>query len=139
MSEAHMWSRIRDDVFKGKGFHVERVENKASLGTPDVSWAGGGKEGWIELKWVARWPVKGGPLALDHFTPQQRLWLTKRCLAGGRADVLLGVGSDDFLLFSGATAARVLGKLEYSALLSLCKTSILGGLDSNKLLEGILA
>lgn len=95
-----------------------RVENPALPGTPDVNYCcGEGKEGWIELKQVDAWPKRTGtPLRIPHFTPQQRVWLTRRRYKGGRAYVLLQV-SNDFLLFSGTVAAEILGDTTRSELI----------------------
>jgi len=104
MSEANYWGKVRPMLF---GWDPVRIENRAALGTPDVNHI----HGWIELKWMPKWPArKETPLVLDHFTPQQKAWLMRRCDAGGRAHVLLGVGGDN-LLFWGQTAAQHLGKL----------------------------
>lgn len=108
-----MWLRARKAL---GGLDPVRVENPAGPGTPDVNWGGECRftniqaEGWIELKWVRRWPTMHDTIVrLDHFTPQQRAWLLRRSARGGRVHVLLKVGQA-WLLFDGATAARVLGK-----------------------------
>lgn len=82
-----------------------RVENPACPGTPDVNYL----HGWVELKYAERWPPKGGPLRLDHFTKQQRVWHVRRTHAGGRSFVLLKVGETEWLLFKGEVAAARLG------------------------------
>ena len=82
------------------------VENPAWPGTPDVNYL----HGWIELKQLPEWPVRTNtPVQVEHFTPQQRIWLKKRCKAGGDAWLLLQV-KKEWLLFDGTTAAYVLGK-----------------------------
>lgn len=89
------------------------VENRVYPGTADVNYI----EGWVELKWLPRWP-KGcevDAVRVKHFTPQQRVWLRRRWRKGGRAYVLLQVGTD-WLLFDGATAADNLGKVTRSRL-----------------------
>lgn len=102
MSEAAMWDALRPLLH---GMDPVRVENPAVPGTPDVNY----KEGWIELKYADRWPPQGGPLRVDHFTKQQRVWLTRRRRAGGLAFLLLKVGEGEWLLFDGAVAAIALG------------------------------
>lgn len=103
MSESQMWEALRPLL---KPLHPVRVENPMLPGTPDVNIV----PGWIELKYAARWPSKGGPLRLDHFTKQQKTWLIRRRRAGGKAWVLLKVGAMEWLLFDGMHAALYLGK-----------------------------
>jgi hypothetical protein len=83
------------------------VENPAYPGTPDVNY----REGWIELKCMRRWPRNAdtSPVLIDHFTPQQRVWLARRSRKGGNVHLMLQVGQE-FLLFEGAVAAAVVGK-----------------------------
>ena len=90
------------------------VENPAHPGTPDVNYVGG----WIELKYLPAWPVKGGVLRIRHFTKQQRIWLERRWGAGGNAYLLLQVGTD-WMLFNGGDAARYLGKVGRKFLLKI--------------------
>lgn len=105
MSEDAMWDTLRP-VLVGAKLDPVRVENTVGSGTPDVNYT----EGWIELKFAKYWPKREAtPLRLDHFVPEQRAWLTKRRKAGGKAFVLLKVGSDEWLLFEGLCAALYLG------------------------------
>lgn len=97
-----MWDALRPLL---KGLDPVRVENPMQPGTPDVNT----RLGWIELKFAVEWPPRGGPLRLDHFTKQQRVWLTRRRRAGGNAKLLLKVGDSEWLLFDGTVAAVFLG------------------------------
>lgn len=80
------------------------VENAARPGTPDLNCI----SGWIELKRIYKWPVLKGPVRVQHFTVQQRLWLGRRAKAGGKCWLLLQV-KQDRLLLDGAWAAQHLG------------------------------
>lgn len=84
------------------------IENPAHPGTPDVNYI----EGWIELKWLRRWPRNAdvSPVLLEHYTQGQRVWHRRRARRGGRVFVLLQVGKE-WLLFKGDTAALNLGKV----------------------------
>ena len=104
MSEAGMWTAIRPVL---KALDPVRIESHMTSGVPDVNYA----HGWIELKYAARWPPRGGPLRLDHFTDNQRSWLLRRRASGGRAFLLLKVGKTEWLLFDGIAAAKYLGKV----------------------------
>lgn len=99
-----------------KPLHGFRVENPCLPGTPDVNCT----LGWIELKWIEKWPARTGtPVRVDHFTPQQRIFGQKRHRAGGLALLLLQVEStQDWLLFDGPTAARIVGHVPRAELLA---------------------
>lgn len=118
-----MWRALRPHLTV-PGWDAMRVENIVMTGVPDVHWIGnGGVSGWLELKSVSRWPARGGVLHLPHFTPQQRIWLLKRRMLNGRADLLLKVG-EQWLLFEGRRAGETIGKegrhgLEAAAVLVL--------------------
>lgn len=126
MSESNMWKALKP-LFESKGFDAHRIENKIELGTPDVNYL----HGWIELKYKSKWPARGGILIVPHFTELQRRWLDRRQKCGGRAFVLLKVNKE-WILFEGATGAKVLGHLRKEELLThalICTT------NKNKLLD----
>jgi hypothetical protein len=100
------------------------VENPAHPGTPDLNYL----HGWIELKCADAWPHRPTtPLRLPHFTPQQRVWLSRRHRAGGRAHLLLRVGmqsTDDrkagyeWLLFRAPVAVEIVGEVPRTTLIT---------------------
>jgi hypothetical protein len=94
------------------------VENGVGAGTPDVNYA----DGWIELKSIDRWPPKGGPLRVPHFTSGQRVWLVRRRRAGGEARLLLKVGND-WLLLDGTVAALRVGEATREELLEIAEAT----------------
>ena len=103
MSEQHMRQRV---VKALKKLDAWSVENPCRPGTPDVNFI----EGWIELKWRAEWPKRTTTVVrLPHFTPQQKLHLGRRWLKGGNAYLLLQV-AQDWLLFNGEEAAKIVGQ-----------------------------
>ncbi len=82
-------------------FDFQKHEDKYTEGIPDLSYAGYDVDGWIEVKYQERLPVRPGtPLRLDHpLTTAQRRWLRRRGReGGGRCFVLLGLGSGEVLL-----------------------------------------
>ncbi|AAT69507.1 gp31 [Alphaproteobacteria phage PhiJL001] len=105
MSEAGFWSSsVKPALF---GWDPIRIETPDRDGTPDVNHI----HGWLELKQVDSWPVREDtPLRVEHYTPQQRVWHKRRCLAGGRCQVLIKV-KNDILLLNGRVASDVLGHL----------------------------
>lgn len=92
------------------------VENPCLPGTPDLNYI----DGWIELKWLPRWPVhERSKVAVPHFTPQQRLFLNERWRKGGAVFLLLQVRTD-WLLFTGPAAAEHLGRVTRRELECVC-------------------
>lgn len=80
--------------------HMNRVENSIMEGMPDVEGCLLGRQFWIELKCEAR-PSNPRKKVRPKFRPAQLPWLKRRMAAGGRAFILLQVGS-------GASANRYL-------------------------------
>jgi len=110
-AEARLWQRMRPALLAA-GLDPVRVENPIHPGTPDVNLADGR---WIELKSVQAPVREDSILRVKHFTPQQRVWLFRRCRAvPGGALLLLEVRGDDgrgalWLLFDGDVASKVVG------------------------------
>lgn len=113
--------------------HAISIENGAGAGTPDVNYTGG----WLELKSMAEWPSDPiNVLEVPHFTAQQRLWLRKRHLAGGRVHMLLKV-ANDWLLIEGWHAAVHVGKSNRAMLIDVAERAWVGGLKEKELLEAL--
>lgn len=127
MSEATMRANVLDTL---RELDALAVENPIRPGTPDVNYV----EGWIELKWLRRWPkVKEGvAVKIDHYTPQQRRWLARRHRKGGAAFLLLQVGRD-WLLFRGDVAAEHVGRCSRARLFELAHRSWVNGLKREEL------
>lgn len=126
-------STMRGRVVRGlKSVHGIAVENPALPGTPDVNYTGG----WIELKWLRKWPVGSDTLVrFTEFSPQQRLWHVKRRMAGGVSWVLVQVASD-WLLLDGAVAAMNLDALTREGLYGVAEAST-DKFDGEELVEWI--
>lgn len=127
MTEQHMRQVVIDVL---RPLDPISVENSAYPGTPDVNYV----EGWIELKYAEAWPVRGGILRIDHFTPQQRVWLTKRARRGGNVFLLLQVGQQ-WLLFDGQTGAQRVGYEAREALEAVALRNWPKGLNKMELRE----
>ncbi len=69
--------------------HMQRIENAAGVGTPDVEGCLDGDCFWIELK-VAE---TANGLVRVHITPEQVFFLQTRKRAGGSAMLLVQVGT----------------------------------------------
>ena len=118
MSESAAWTALRPHL-NAAGLDPVRIEVKGALGVPDVNLT----TGWVEMKFKRNAP-KGveTKLEVDHFTIEQRAWLTRRWNArtgGRRAWVVLYVQHPKpiWLLIQGDRAARHLGRVPLGQLL----------------------
>ena len=101
--EVPLWEALRPR-FQSMGLDPHRVENALGVGTPDVNYV----YGWVELKHLDRWPVRGGVVRIPSLEKrkEQVAWLLRRWVSGGMAFLLLRVGSE-LLLFDGWTSRDV--------------------------------
>ncbi len=97
------------------GQDATSVENPACPGTPDIQFI----DGWIECKYLEDWPKREETtVRIEHFSPQQRVWLLRRSIACSRLQTERGIGwlvlyvakTREHLLFEGEDAARHLAK-----------------------------
>lgn len=90
--EARQWRYLRDQM--AGHWHVQRHEDKHSEDIPDVSFAARGVDGFLELKTLAKWPVKPNtPVRIAHLTGGQVNWMEERGAAGnGHVYLLLAIG-----------------------------------------------
>lgn len=97
------------------GQDATSVENPACPGTPDVQFI----DGWLELKYLETWPKRAETtVRIEHFTPQQRVWLLRRWVAEVNLRIpdphcwlLLYVAETrQHLLFDAKTASRRVAK-----------------------------
>lgn len=110
---------------------AKAIENPIGPGTPDVNYI----EGWIELKWLRRWPAKKDSVVpLPHFTIGQRRWLRNRYRKGGNAWLLLQCGPE-WLLFTGRDAHDYVGKLPREGLYKVSRVRWTRGLNGKELIE----
>lgn len=116
MSEANLWERTRDGMI-GR-WHAQRHEDKHSKGIPDVSYGIARRgDGWIELKYLDRYPTKPGPwdFKLDHFTPEQRNWLSSRAKHGtGRVFIMAQFGDRLTAIWQWAKLEPLLGRASFA-------------------------
>ena len=89
MSESNAWSTLKK-IFSTKD-RVNRVENVAGTGTPDVNYCVQGTEGWIELKAPKEPQRLTTPLfGSNHpLTQDQKNWWLKHNRARGRGYILI--------------------------------------------------
>lgn len=77
--------------------HVQAHEDKQVNFIPDLSFAVGGHDFWLEVKYCKEMPKTLGSIA--HYTRGQQEWLTNRNEAGGsRCYLLVGLPPCELLL-----------------------------------------
>ena len=112
--------------------HGIAVENPTLPGTPDVNYI----DGWIELKWLRNWPSRATTVAkLDHYTPQQKLWIRKRHKKGGKVFVMLQCKREWFLFKYPVT--NEIGELTREELIEKAYKYWPNGLKEKEFLECI--
>lgn len=79
--------------------HCQKHEDKYETGIPDLSYAIKGSSGWIELKYLKKWPKRGGPVQFKRFTSKQRNWLKKRGRHCYKCFLLAVVEKELFIFF----------------------------------------
>lgn len=130
MSEATSRKRV---VKALAGLHAVPVENPAQPGTPDVNCS----LGWIEQKWLRRWPTRDGtPVLIPHFTTRQRRWLRKRWETDRGAWLLLQV-QHEWLLFTGRIAHDYVGRVDRARLRVFAMNHWVSGLKDKELVEAL--
>jgi len=102
MDERGMWKGLQP-ILAYLSLDPVRVENGLDRGTPDANYT----HGWIELKYLERWPKRAETLVrLPKLTPWQCAWLKRRWAAGGLCWLIVRVGQEWFV-FSGWVAHSV--------------------------------
>lgn len=130
MAESALNKRLLEAL---RPFDPVRVENGACPGTPDIECT----LGWIESKYLERWPTRVPIVKCEHYTPQQRVWAIKRRFAGGRVFFMLQVGKD-YLLFHGDVAAKIVGHSTKEEMLKATIAHWEGRLCGNKAFVSVL-
>jgi hypothetical protein len=125
-------SDMRQRVIKAlRSLDAVSIENCVGNGTPDVNYIGG----WLELKSRDEWPKRAStPVRIEHFTPDQRVWLRRRRHRGGDVRMLLKV-ANDWLLIDGVDAAKHVGEATKEELFSIAEKVWENGLNEAELLE----
>lgn len=96
--ESSLWQRCKTGIktlaWQGHKLDVQRVENAATSGHPDIEGCIDGSQLWIELKSCAR-PVRRDTPIRPKKRQSQEIWHAARTKAGGRQHwILIQVGDD---------------------------------------------
>lgn len=97
MKEQKLWDAMRDGLLAVGGtkrVRLERIENLAGSGAPDVLALCDGVVTWCELKAVDALPLRPTTrvLGAEGLSLPQRNWHMSWHQAGGRALIIVGVG-----------------------------------------------
>ena len=97
MNEAGVWQTLKKGMMCS-GWHVTRIESSAGNGVPDVSYGIPGINGFIELKYIAKWPVKATTKVKLPLRPEQKHWIKARGSIAGNVWVFVRIEDTFFLL-----------------------------------------
>jgi hypothetical protein len=98
MNEHGFWDKVRGILKDPPQSDANHLSAETIAGTPDCLWAIRGKMGLLELKFNRSWPVRDDTLVDVAVTVEQRRYLERIAATGNRAQVLLGVEDEWFLL-----------------------------------------
>lgn len=119
--EGAFWDELRPKLMAVPGTDLCRVENGIIPGTPDLNGCLHRTDFWCELKCMptGKDSKKTGVFEIDHYTVNQRNWIRRRGLSGGRVSVMLKiVYPREYYLFQWPAAFHVLGKIPLAELRS---------------------
>lgn len=106
--EQRLWDRVRNNL-KKFGIHLERIENIAGEGIPDVMALCNGVMTMIELKAIAELPKRRTTRVLGDkgLSIAQKNWHLEWHRYGGRSLILIGIGSKQVFAIDGRFADSV--------------------------------
>ena len=95
MSEKALWQLLRENL----PLRMFRVENRVSVGMPDVHFVRNGIAGWFEMKYTK--DFRSGRRVSVGLKKHQHMWLKDYSNHGGLCWIILRVGRNWLLLFKG--------------------------------------
>ena len=101
MSEKGFWILLRNKL----PLKMYRVENKVMKGMPDIHYIKDGKSGWIELKYINKWPKKR--IAIG-FKLNQAIWAKDYTSRGGKSWILIRAERGHIILIKGKNNLKML-------------------------------
>ena len=103
MNEAGFYQKIRKKILAAFPLaRIDRIENALSSGLPDVSACIAGKDVWLELKYVDKWPARATTKVLNRYglRPEQINWHIRQTVADGNAFILVGIERESYVVDS---------------------------------------
>jgi hypothetical protein len=101
MSEASLWALIKINL----ALKMYRVESRVTAGIPDIHYITPRGSGWIELKYIKEFPMKGKMQI--GLRKAQFIWHKTYALHGGKSWIILRVGRNSLLLLRGKDAEKI--------------------------------
>lgn len=121
----------------GLKWDVQSHEDRYSEGIADLSYGYKKINGWIELKFVAKWPVRPSTkVRIPHFTKEQCNWLRRRNFKGGRCFIFIKI-EKNHLIFDANVGPDIRNGLTKKQLLDKCIRWWGPSLDVEEFLEVI--
>ena len=113
MSEKSFWTLARNNL----RLKMWRVENKVMKGMPDVHYLQEGKSGWIELKYMSKWPKKRFSSGIKL---NQVFWARDYIKKGGQSWILIRIAREFTALVNGKNAEALFDRPSKSDFLKIC-------------------
>jgi hypothetical protein len=123
MSEKNFWTLLRNNL----PLTMYRVENRVAQGMPDVHYIREGRSGWIELKYIDKWPKKR---FVSGLRLNQAMWANKYISKEGKSWILIRVGRDFTVLVNGKFARDLFDRPSKKHLMDICSWSKKGNLST---------
>jgi hypothetical protein len=123
MSEKNFWTLIRNNL----PLKMYRVENRVAQGMPDVHYIGNGNSGWIELKYINKWPKRR---FVSGLRLNQAMWANTYISHGGNSWILIRVDRDFTVLVSGIHARKLFDRPSKKHLMEMSSWSKRGNLST---------
>jgi hypothetical protein len=101
MSEASLWALIKINL----ALKMYRVESRVTAGIPDIHYVTPEGSGWIELKYIKQFPLKGKMQI--GLRKAQFIWHRIYSLHGGNSWIILRVGRNGLILLKGEDAEKI--------------------------------
>ena len=122
MSEKNFWNLLRINL----KIPMYRVENRVASGMPDIHYIHDGNTGWIELKYLERFPKKGKMRI--GLRQSQHLWHLRYGGYGGKTWILVRIGRAGIFLIKGENSMELQRMPNSARFLELCKWKHIGNM-----------
>jgi len=100
-SESNLWRYLKKKI--GREWDATRHEDSIGSGVPDVSFGYREKNGWIELKYLKKFPARESTtIRIPHLTKAQCNWLINRNVKGRNCWILIQIANEYFLFSASA-------------------------------------